>query len=65
MSSELRNEIRKNQRRRTKSGEAGPPQQPQQPPQPDKKYNLRSKDVAAAAPGTPVRWVDDDTLFDN
>jgi hypothetical protein len=62
MSSELRNEIRKNQRRRTKSGEAGPP--PQQQPPSDKKYNLRSKD-GAATPGTPVRWVDDDTLFDN
>ena len=66
MSSELKNEIRKNQRRRTKSGEAGPPTgpptgPPQQPPA-DTKYNLRS---GGAAAGTPVRWVDDDTLFDD
>jgi ATP-dependent Lon protease len=65
MSSELRNEIRKNQRRRTKSGEAGPPQQ-QQPPPPDTKYNLRSKDASSgAANPAPLRWVDDDTLFDD
>ena len=62
MSSELRNEIRKNQRRRTKSGEAGPP--PQQQPPPDTKYNLRSKDGGGGG-GAPLRWVDDDTLFDD
>jgi ATP-dependent Lon protease len=63
MSSELRNEIRKNQRRRTKSGEAGPP--PQQQPPPDTKYNLRSKDGGGGGGGAPLRWVDDDTLFDD
>ena len=64
MSSELKNEIRKNQRRRTKSGEAGPPTgPPQQPPPSDSKYNLRSGGAAPSS-GTPVRWVDDDTLFD-
>jgi len=51
-------------RRRTKSGEAAPPQTP-----PDNKkkspkknrYNLRSK---AKKQEESVRWVDDDTLFD-
>lgn len=50
-------------RRRTKSGEAAPPQQP---PDTNKKtpkksrYNLRSKKPIEEN----VRWVDDDTLFD-
>jgi len=57
------------QRRRTKSGEAAPPPTKSPPPSPDsktspknkKKYNLRSH---LKKPEENVRWVDDDTLFD-
>ena len=55
-------------RRRTKSGEAAPPQTP--PDNKNKKkspkknrYNLRSK--VKKEEEESVRWVDDDTLFDN
>ena len=49
-------------RRRTKSGEAAPPKQPPEQKSPKKinRYPLRSKDK----PIESVRWVDDDTLFD-
>jgi len=51
-------------RRRTKSGEAAPPKQP---PSPDKnkksRYNLRSNKKPRLEEN--VRWVDDDTLFDD
>lgn len=49
-------------RRRTKSGEAAPPKQPpdQKSPKKNNRYPLRSKDK----PIESVRWVDDDTLFD-
>ena len=57
------------QRRRTKSGEAAPPPPPPPPsdnkktsPKNNKKYNLRSK---TKKPEENVRWVDDDTLYDN
>jgi ATP-dependent Lon protease len=53
-------------RRRTKSGEAAPPKQP---PSPDNnknkknRYNLRSNKKPRLEEN--VRWVDDDTLFDD
>ena len=56
------------QRRRTKSGEAAPPPSPPSSdnnkisPKNKKKYNLRSK---MKTPEENVRWVDDDTLYDN
>ena len=48
------------QRRRTKSGEAGPPQK-SPPPSQQKKGSKKT----AAEPDETVRWVDDDTLFDD
>jgi len=59
MSETLKNVAR---RRRTKSGEAAPPKQPpdQKSPKKNNRYPLRSKDK----PIESVRWVDDDTLFD-
>jgi hypothetical protein len=52
-------------RRRTKSGEAAPPKQPPDTTKksPKKSYNLRSKDKKPAEES--VRWVDDDTLYDD
>jgi hypothetical protein len=50
------------QRRRTKSGEAAPPPSDNNKRSPkNKKYNLRSNDKKS----DNVRWVDDDTLFDD
>jgi hypothetical protein len=59
-------EIKSARRRRTKSGEAAPPPPPppeQKSPKKNKnnRYPLRSKDK----PIESVRWVDDDTLFDD
>jgi len=59
-------EIKTARRRRTKSGEAAPPPPPppeQKSPKKNKnnRYPLRSKDK----PVESVRWVDDDTLFDD
>lgn len=55
------------QRRRTKSGEAAPPPSPsdnkKNSPK-NKKYNLRSG-AAKKKDDDNVRWVDDDTLFDD
>jgi hypothetical protein len=54
------------QRRRTKSGEAAPPQPPpsdnKTSPKNKKKYNLRSNPKKTEE---SVRWVDDDTLYDD
>jgi len=54
------------QRRRTKSGEAAPPQSPpsdnKTSPKNKKKYNLRSNPKKTEE---SVRWVDDDTLYDD
>jgi hypothetical protein len=54
------------QRRRTKSGEAAPPQPPpsdnKTSPKNKKKYNLRSNPKKTEE---NVRWVDDDTLYDD
>ena len=52
------------QRRRTKSGEAGPPQKtpPGAPPPKSPKGGKKKKDKNA---DETVRWVDDDTLFDD
>jgi ATP-dependent Lon protease len=54
------------QRRRTKSGEAAPPQPPpsdnKTSPKNKKKYNLRSNPKKTE---DSVRWVDDDTLYDD
>jgi hypothetical protein len=61
MSETMKNVAR---RRRTKSGEAAPPKQPpdtaKKSPKKNNRYPLRSKDK----PIESVRWVDDDTLFD-
>jgi len=57
MSETLKNATR---RRRTKSGEAAPPNQPPEHTK-NNRYPLRSKDK----PIESVRWVDDDTLFDD
>ena len=55
-------EIKTARRRRTKSGEAAPPPPPdQKSPKKNNRYPLRSKDK----PIDSVRWVDDDTLFDD
>jgi ATP-dependent Lon protease len=55
-------EIKTARRRRTKSGEAAPPPPPdQKSPKKKNRYPLRSKDK----PIESVRWVDDDTLFDD
>jgi len=55
-------EIKTARRRRTKSGEAAPPPPPdQKSPKKNNRYPLRSKDK----PIESVRWVDDDTLFDD
>ena len=51
------------QRRRTKSGEAGPP--PKAPPPPKSPKNKKGSKKAAADEDETVRWVDDDTLFDD
>jgi len=56
-------------RRRTKSGEAAPPKQPpdttkKSPKKNGGRYNLRSKDKNKAVEES-VRWVDDDTLYDD
>ena len=53
-------------RRRTKSGEAAPPKQPPDitKKSPKKSYNLRSKDKKKPVEES-VRWVDDDTLYDD
>ena len=56
MSETLKNVAR---RRRTKSGEAAPPNQPADP---KKRYDLRSRNKKTIDDN--VRWVDDDTLFD-
>ena len=52
-------------RRRTKSGEAAPPKQPPDTSKksPKKTYNLRSKGKKSVEES--VRWVDDDTLYDD
>jgi len=54
------------QRRRTKSGEAAPPEPPpsdnKKSPKNKKKYNLRSNQKKIEE---SVRWVDDDTLYDD
>jgi len=57
------------QRRRTKSGEAGPPQKgpPGAPPPngPKSPGKGKGKGKKGAEPDDTVRWVDDDTLFDD
>jgi len=47
-------------RRRTKSGEAAPPPPDKKNSPKNRRYNLRSK----SNPPNTVRWVDDDTLFE-
>ena len=49
------------QRRRTRSGEAGPPPKPKGPP---KSPNSRKNKKGGKEEEETVRWVDDDTLFD-